>query len=123
MTYWIACSLWCNDWFRKVITHHLMTIHVSAEILPLGRDLEGGFPQPLAQIANSRLKQLLADLDATPDGLIDTGASDWADLKERMHFNADFFRCYHQRTVLFEPPFSDEQVREIKLGLKPAGSL
>jgi hypothetical protein len=108
---------------RKAITHHLMTIHVSGEILQLGRDLAGAFSPPLAQITNSRLNQLLADLDPTPNSLIDSGARDWADLKERMHFIADFFRCYHQRAVLFDSPFNDQQVQEIKLGVKPAGPL
>lgn len=108
---------------RKVITHHLMTIHVSAEILRLGRDLQGSFPLPLAQIANPRLKKVLADVDPTPDSLIDTGATDWANLRERMHFIADLFRCYQERAIVFEPPFTDRQVQELKSGITPAGTL
>jgi hypothetical protein len=108
---------------RQVITQHLMTLHLSGEILHLGRDLQGGFPQPLGQIANGKLKELLKRIDPTPDDVAESGARDWADFDDRMHFITDFFRCYHERSVLFDPPFTDEQVVELRAGRRPAGPL
>jgi len=40
-----------------------------------------------------------------------------------MHFITDFFRCYHDRSVLFDCPFTDEQVVKLMTGEKPAAPL
>lgn len=106
---------------RQVITHHLMTLHLSGEILQLGKDLQGSFPPPLGQIANAKLKELLTRIDPTPDSVAESGALDWANFDDRMHFITDFFRCYQERSALFDPPFTDEQVAELRVGRKPAG--
>jgi hypothetical protein len=108
---------------RQVITHHLMTLHLSDEVLQLGRDLQGSFPQPLGQIANAKLQELLTRIDPTPDSVVESGAIDWANFDDRMHFITDFFRCYHEQNALFDPPFTDEQVAELRAGRKPAGPL
>jgi hypothetical protein len=108
---------------RQVITRHLMTLHLSGEILHLGRDLQGSFPQPLGQIANGKLKELLARIDPTPDAVAESGARDWANFDDRMHFLTDFFRCYHGQSALFDAPFTDEQVAELRAGRRPAGHL
>jgi hypothetical protein len=108
---------------RQVITQHLMRLHLPGEILHLGEDLQGSFPQPLAQIAETKLKELLARIDPTPDSVAESGVRDWADFADRMHFITDFFRCYHERSSLFDPPFTDEQVAELRRGRKPAGPL
>ena len=50
-----------NRLIRQVITDHLMTLHLSStEVLHLGRDLTGTFPQVLEQIDNARLREMLA---------------------------------------------------------------
>ena len=90
---------------REVITEHLMTLHLPREVLRLGRDLPGGFPEPLGQIANAQLKELLKRVDSTPDSVTESGARDWAHFEDRMHFITDFFRCYHERSELFDAPF------------------
>ena len=42
-----------NRLIRQVITDHLMTLHLAgAEVLRLGRDLQGAFPQELEEIRN-----------------------------------------------------------------------
>jgi hypothetical protein len=105
---------------RQVITHHLMTLHLPGEILHLGRDLPEGFPTPLA---NTKLKDLLARIDSTPDSVAGSGARDWADFDDRMHFITDFFRCYHENMALFDPPFTERQVEQIRAGQKPEGLL
>jgi hypothetical protein len=113
-----------NRLVRQVITDHLMTLHLSAtEVLRLGRDLQGSFPPVLGQIANAQLREMLARVDATPDSLKESGAEDWADFADRMHFIADFFRLYQERRYLFDAPFSAEQAALLKSGMRPGGHL
>ncbi|MFA4903893.1 MAG: hypothetical protein WC600_14265 [Desulfobaccales bacterium] len=95
---------------RRIISEHLMTLTLPHGVrLRLGRDLSAQFPPSLEKIANPELQALLARLDPTPDSLRDTGASDWADLPERLHFIIDLFRCYQEVPDLLEPPFTPEQ--------------
>jgi hypothetical protein len=113
-----------NGLIRQVITDHLMTLHLSGtEVLRLGRDLPGKFPEVLGQISNARLREMLAQVDLTPDSLIGSGADDWADFPGRMHFIADFFRVYQEQQQLFDAPFTTEQVARIKSGERPDGPL
>ena len=108
---------------RRAITHHLMTLHLSGEVLHLGSDLQGSFPRPLGQIANSKLKELLARIDPTPGSVIESGARDWANFDDRMHFITDFFRCYQEQTALFDAPFTNEQAVELRAGRRPSAPL
>jgi hypothetical protein len=113
-----------NRLIRQVITDHLMTLHLSGtEVLRLGRDLRGTFPQVLGQIHNPRLRELLAQVDVTPDSLKESGAEDWAEFADRMHFIADFFRVYQERQHLFDAPFTTQQVTLLKSGVRPDGRL
>jgi hypothetical protein len=113
-----------NRLIRQVITDHLMALHLSAtEVLRLGRDLPGTFPQALGQIRNARLREMLARVDVTPDSLNKSGAEDWADFTDRMHFIADFFRVYQERQYLFDAPFTTQQVALLKSGARPVGRL
>ena len=113
-----------NRLIRQVITDHLMMLHLpGTEVLRLGRDLQGTFPQQLGRIRNPRLRELLERVDITPNSLEQTGAKDWADLIDRMHFIADFFRAYQDRQELFEAPFTTEQVELLKSGAKSSGRL
>jgi hypothetical protein len=113
-----------NRLSRQVITDHLMTLHLSSnEVLRLGRDLSNQFSAELAQIANPRLKEMLARVDLSPDSLRGSGAVDWANFPDRMHFIADFFRVYQVREQLFAPAFTTEQVVLIKSGKRPVGPL
>jgi hypothetical protein len=54
------------------------------------------------------LRALLDKLDPTPNSTHETGAADWADLADRLHFILDMFRCYQEWGDLFEPPFASE---------------
>lgn len=112
-----------NELIRQVITDQLMTLRLSAETLRLGRDLRGAFPQLLDRIGNARLREMLACVDVTPHSLSESGAKDWADFADRMHFIADFFRIYQERRHLFDPPFTSEQVGRLKSGARPDGHL
>jgi hypothetical protein len=49
-------------------------------------------------------------IDPTADSPVLSGAEDWADFAERMHYVADYFRCSQKHAPLFQPPFSPAQV-------------
>jgi len=66
---------------------------------------------------------LLEQIDPTPDNLHGSGAVDWANLPDRLHFIADLFRCYQESPDLFEPPFTPDQVAVLKAGGLPGGDL
>ena len=91
--------------------------------LQLSQDLPGKFPPELQTITSTDLKTLLARVDPTPDSLLETGAVDWADLPDRLHFIVDLFRVYAVSSDLLEPPFTPEQVAELKTGKVPEGRL
>ena len=113
-----------NRLIRQVITDHLMTLHLAGtEVLRLGRDLQGAFPRELGEIRNAKLREMLERIDITLNSLVESGAKDWADFTDRMHFIADFFRVYQERQQLFEAPFTTEQVELLKSGAKPGGRL
>jgi hypothetical protein len=107
-----------------VLTAHLMTLTMPPDNrLQLGKDILINYDDNLKILSYPALLQLLSQVDATPDSLKETGATDWAELKERMHFIADLFRCYHLRKEMFDKAFTEEQVKAIKEGRLPQGRL
>jgi hypothetical protein len=108
---------------RHAITDHLMTLDLAATRLRLGDDLRARFPDSLRQLANADLRALLGRIDPTPDSTLASGARDWADLPDRMHFIADLFRCYHEVGELLEPPFTPAQVAAMRAATLPGGEL
>jgi hypothetical protein len=109
---------------RRLVTESLMTLRISDEVaLRLGRDLEMPFPEALRQITYPPLRALLARVDPTPDSVLGSGARDWADLAQRMHFIADLFRCFHAWPTLFREPFTADQVEAFSAGKRPEGML
>lgn len=91
--------------------------------LRLGRDLSAKYPELLVKLANPELLALLHEIDPTSDDLRETGAVDWADFPERIHFIADLFRCFHEVEDLRLPPFEPAQVSDLKQGIRPLGKL
>ena len=109
---------------RFVITEHLMTLSFPPDVrLRLGQDLTATFPDSLKVIENADLLAMLKQIDPTPDSLRDSGAVDWADFPDRLHFIVDLFRCYHESENLLEAPFSADQIMALKAGTVPAGQL
>ncbi|OQZ02645.1 MAG: hypothetical protein B6D35_00990 [Candidatus Brocadia sp. UTAMX2] len=108
---------------RLVITEYMLTLSLPHERLRLGKDLNAEFPASLKEITNPDLRTLLKRIDPTPDSLHETGAVDWADLPDRLHFIIDLFRCYQESHDLFEPPFTAKQVAALKSGHRPEGPL
>ncbi|MFN0120260.1 MAG: hypothetical protein ACKV2V_07140 [Blastocatellia bacterium] len=113
-----------RDLARLALTEHLMSLALpGGEVLRLGRDLPRGFPTALQDIRNTDLTALLARVDPTPGSVSGSGALDWADFADRMHFIADLFRGYQEDARLFEAPFTDVQTALIQKGSLPAGLL
>jgi hypothetical protein len=109
---------------RRITTQWLMTLRLArGEVLRLGQDLRAEVPPVLLRVARPDLQALLTRIDPSPDSRELSGAQDWADLNDRMHFIADLFRAYHDRVGLFDAPFTDEQVAALKAGRRPPGLL
>lgn len=109
---------------RRAITEVLMTITIPPEtVLRLGEDLPAGFPDSLKQIDCPDLARFLQAHDLTPDSTGGSGAADWAELPDRLHFIIDLFRCYQEQQNLFEAPYTPEQVEALKNGRRPEGRL
>lgn len=109
---------------HKAITDHLMTLTLSNNLrLRLGADLQREFSASLKTLGLGDLLTLLAQIDPTPDSLRESGAEDWANLSERLHYIADLFRCCHETPELHEPPFTIEQVTDLRIGRLPGGRL
>ena len=101
-----------------------MTIGLPGGVrLRLGDDLTAGFPGSLTQITNSDLLALLKQIDPTPDSLNETGAIDWADLPDRIHFHCRYVPLLSRVPATFESPFTSLQVTDIRAGRLPAGEL
>ncbi len=108
---------------RLFITEYMLSIDLAGTRLKLGDDLTAEFPPELATISHADLRALLDAIDPTPDSVHDSGAIDWAELADRIHFIADLFRCYAVSSALFNPPFTLEQVIALKAGQIPGGQL
>ena len=107
-----------------VITEYMMTIGLpEGQYLRLGHDLRADYPQSLASLSNPDLVALLQQVDPTTDSNKASGAVDWGNLSDRLHFIIDMFRCYQEWPLLFTAPFTAEQVAAIKAGLRPPGEL
>jgi hypothetical protein len=91
---------------RLFLSKNMMELGFPPKVrLRLGKDIKGQFPVLLQQISNPDLIALLQQIDPTPNSLQDTGAIDWADLPDRLHFIADLFRCYQESPELLGEPF------------------
>lgn len=109
---------------REQLTAHLMTLTIPPDLrLSLGKDLNKSYPAALLHLSCTGLTALLSKIDPTPDSLAQSGAIDWADLPDRMHFIAELFRCYHLNPALYVDAFTPQQVIFMKEGKLPAGTL
>lgn len=109
---------------RLFVTKHMMTLWIPPDTtLYLGEDVRTRFPASLRRIANADLRALLKQIDPTPNSRRESGAIDWADLSDRLHFIVDLFRCYQEAPVLMQPPFDQEQMLLMKAGKVPQGKL
>ena len=109
---------------RQACTQTIMAIRFPPDqLVRLGDDLPVNYPPSLQQLCNPDLLALLALIDPTPGSRRASGADDWADLPNRLHFIAELFRCFQESPNLFEPPFTPAQVAALRSGKLPAGRL
>ena len=113
-----------RDEARFLISDQLMAIELPQDTrLRLGRDLRAVYPPSLQQITDPELRGLLARIDPTPDSPRASGAADWGNLADRLHFIVELFRCYQEWPPLFTAPFTSAQVTALKDGRLPQGRL
>lgn len=109
---------------RQAVTELIMTLSLpGGRLLRLGSDLEAAFPESVRLIVVPELREILALIDPTPDSQLRSGAEDWADLGERMHYITDFFRSHVEDRSLLGPPFDPRQIAAIDRGRMPPGRL
>ncbi len=109
---------------RLVITDRLMSIELPGErMLRLGTDITADFPPSLVSLSHRDLVTQLAALDPSPASTVASRSVDWSVLADRMHYLADFFRCYQEDDTLFDAPFSDEAIANIEAARLPAGGV
>ena len=94
-----------------------MVLSLPGAVLHLGRNLDMPLPAPGA---NAELAALLARYEPVPPAPDDCGATDWAELVQRMHFISHLFRAFHERRELASAPFTPAQVERSE-GRRGAG--
>jgi hypothetical protein len=108
---------------RETITESLLVLALPGRTLALGAHLGDPFPDDLRDVADAELAALLARWEPEPPADDDCGARDWSELDQRMHYISHLFRCFHARAELAGPPFTPEQVKDIRRGRVPDGVL
>jgi len=108
---------------REVVTESMMTLALPGVVLKLGRDLEVPVPDALGVARDPQLVAFVAEYDPCPPGGFTCGATDWCDLRQRMHYILHLFRAYACHEALFSAPFTPEQVRRFQAGQIPGGEL
>lgn len=115
--------LWC-----KHATNHVMTLAMPGLVLHLGHDIptipgRPMFPDGLDQLEHEVLIDLARAYDRSWNTTVGSGAADWTQLDDRMHYIVDLFRSRHTEDILHQPPFDAEQLRAMREGRIPAGHL
>jgi hypothetical protein len=108
---------------REIITHSLMVLSVPGRILALGMNLDDPYPEALRSLINVELETLIARFEPVAPAPDHSGARDWSNLDQRMHYIVHLFRCFHEQHDLFDAPFTPVQVEQILAGVIPEGDL
>jgi hypothetical protein len=108
---------------REVITDSFMVLTLPGRTLALGTHLADEYPEALRDPADLELMELLARFEPVSPGPDDSGARDWAELDQRMHYIVHLFCAFHLSPELARPPFTDEQVASLRRGDVPGGEL
>jgi hypothetical protein len=108
---------------RDAVTAKLMTLALPGAVLLLGRGIESPAPAVLAGAPPPFLESFVKDYDPCPPGGTSCGASNWCDLRQRMHYIVHLFRDYALDATLFTQPFTAEQVAAFRTGRIPGGRL
>lgn len=107
---------------QQAITESMMVLSLPTIVLSLGRNLSAPVPAMLAT-APPFLAAFVCDYDPCPPGGTACAATDWCDLRQRMHYIVHLFRAYAEDSTLFSRPFTPDQVAAFRAGLVPGGAL
>jgi hypothetical protein len=108
---------------RDVVTESMMVIALPNVVLSLGRNLDAPLPAILNAPPPAFLAALTSEYDPCPLGGTACAATDWCDLKQRMHYIVHLFRAYADESSLFSRPFTADQVARFRGGHIPGGEL
>lgn len=108
---------------RELITHSLMVISVPGRILALGMNLDDPYPETLRVLVNADLEALVGQFEPVAPAVDHSGARDWSNLEQRMHYIVHLFRVFHSQQDLFDAPFTPGQVERFLAGVIPEGDL
>jgi hypothetical protein len=87
---------------RQVITERLMVIELPAGAVRLGEDHRQPYPATLLSLENEQLAKFWKVIDPGPGN--PSGADDWGDFADRMHFIGELFRRYQEHPGLTIAP-------------------
>jgi hypothetical protein len=107
---------------REIVTESMMVLALPGRVLSLARDLDAPVP-PVFGTAHPALDGFLRDYDPCAPGAGHCGASNWCDLRQRMHYIVHLFRAYALEASLFARPFTGAQVARFRAGSVPDGEL
>jgi hypothetical protein len=108
---------------RAAITHAFMVLSLPGRVLALGADLDAPIPEVLRSLTNPELEALVALYEPAAAGVDHSGAHDWSDLHQRMHYIVHLFRAFHESADLFRAPFTTEEIERFTAGVVPEGDL
>ncbi len=108
---------------REIITRALMVMSLPGGVLALGADMDEPFPEALHDLSDAELTALFARFAPRGPLRAGTGARDWSDFDQRMHYIAHLFRAFHLDETLLGEPFTAAQVRALAAGTVPDGAL
>jgi len=108
---------------RRIISDALMVLRMPDGLLRLSRSLDVPVPIVFASLDEPELQELVQSVEPSGDRGDASGAEDWAELSQRMHYIFHLFRGYHESSILFSEPFSAAQVDVFQAGRIPAGRL
>ena len=107
-----------------MLTATLMTLHMPrGDVVRLGDDVRALPDERLRALVNPDLVALVARFDPHVGDAMGSGARDWASLPQRMHFITELFRSWQERASLYDPPFTESQLAQLRAGQRPSGTL
>jgi hypothetical protein len=101
----------------------MMVLSLPGAVLSLGRNLDVPVPTRLAGEPRPFLAGFVREYDPCPPGGIACAATDWSDIRQRMHYITHLFRAYAETASLFTRPFTPEQVATFRAGKIPSGDM
>jgi hypothetical protein len=113
-----------TDMSGRISTAVVMTFATPDMVLRLGDDVPylpdgASYPYLLRNLTHPAAPGIMKQYDLTPDTLLGSGACNWANFSDRMHFIIDYFRSRQQTLKLLTTPFQPEQIDAMKAGRMP----